>query len=80
MSETDTNERRSAGYGAAAMAEAPYLRTVRAAYDAIAEGYAERFAGELEAKPRAGCSAPSPSWWRPATPDRWPTSGAAPAT
>jgi SAM-dependent methyltransferase len=33
------------------MAEAPYLRTVRAAYDAIAEGYAERFAGELEAKP-----------------------------
>ena len=44
VSETDTNECRSAGYGAAAMAEAPYLRTVRAAYDAIAEGYAERFA------------------------------------
>jgi hypothetical protein len=34
-----------------AMPEPVYLRTTRAAYDAVAGDYAERFRTELEAKP-----------------------------
>jgi hypothetical protein len=35
----------------AAMPEPSYLRSVRAAYDAVAADYAEHFSTELEAKP-----------------------------
>ena len=33
------------------MTEAEFLRTTRASYDAVAEGYAGRFRDELDARP-----------------------------